>query len=1051
MLKSALSYTILESVALISAIAIQKNLLYPHGRRQQRIRIIHHIQGGNTMIQYRIADLADAYRKVKVDLFYSGNPRRLDLALFEKDLLKNLRVLEHVLNNKDKDYLLEISKGYLLCPKKVDYPSGEKKNENQENNFIVYAPEEKYSPKKIKAVDLRIIENTPIAFHIITTLWVNRIGQLFDAKLSRNAYGNRIRRNKTNDEPNLKALGTFNPYLHYYRSWRDNGLKVIRESLEKGKKVVAITADFTAFYHNIDPDFILSESFLKKTGIELEDDDKKFTSTIVMMLKHWADNTPLKHGLPVGCSISAVIANASLLLFDQSIERMIVPLYYGRYVDDIIMAIENNDNFKTEEDVWNWIINRISYLEKQKDKKQERIVYNIDGFLDPIDKKENTYKLYFESDKTRVLLLDSKSGLSFLDLLEHQIKEHSSEWRALPELPDEKHIASMLLSASNKTGEEADNLRKADSLTTRRALFAIKLRDFEFYCRNLPESSWKKQRRAFLETIDSFFTNLNSYFDMFHFFPRILSIATECSDYDFVESIATKVYNNIQNIPNVKYTVSKQRIQKKAKYKVLKYFVDYVKKSFRESIIASLTFPSQKDKLSELAKSCVWLDIEPIETIEHFHRILSGYDLASKPFRYFSFYKELNWPFNQDRTCETTIYQDIKHHPFIERRDFAYLLWLSKHCITKLPVSGVPQAWIFPTRPFNMSELYFCIDKALIHNHFISSILLIQRGYANQKDMMPAICREEDKVHHNIIKIQNEKIISSINVALASWKTHYSSWVASVCKKNDPDLTRYQRLSHLLNHILASRRKVHYVIFPELSIPPRWFLGIADKLKKADISLIGGIEYIHSTGGVSNQVWCSLLHDGLGFPQSVIIRYEKAFPAIHEEQELWKLARLKLIQENTNANKYIVQHGDLFFGILICSELTNIDYRAKYRGCVDAVFVPEWNQDTEMFSSLIEAAAYDVHAYVIQCNDRQYGDTRIRIPAKDHYRRDIVKIKGGEEDFFVIGKLDITKLRQFQSFCVSPTDKDAPFKPVPTGFQIAPYRKCLPVKNDDEQ
>ena len=156
-----------------------------------------------------------------------------------------------------------------------------------------------------------------------------------------------------------------------------------------------------------------------------------------------------------------------------------------------------------------------------------------------------------------------------------------------------------------------------------------------------------------------------------------------------------------------------------------------------------------------------------------------------------------------------------------------------------------------------------------------------------------------------------------------------------------------------------------------------------------------------------------------------------------------------MIPENPGQTCNIIQHGDFYFGILICSELTNIDYRAKLRGLVDAVFVPEWNPDIEMFSSLIEAAAYDIHAYIVQCNDRQYGDTRIRIPAKDHYSRDIVKVKGGEEDFYVIGKLNIDVLRKFQSFHISPIGSDALFKPVPVGFSIASYRKILPKGGEE--
>ena len=182
----------------------------------------------------------------------------------------------------------------------------------------------------------------------------------------------------------------------------------------------------------------------------------------------------------------------------------------------------------------------------------------------------------------------------------------------------------------------------------------------------------------------------------------------------------------------------------------------------------------------------------------------------------------------------------------------------------------------------------------------------------------------------------------------------------------------------------------------------------------------------------------------------MIVKQDKLAAAIHEEEDLRCYAGVKLVPENKDNKCVIIKHGDFYFGILICSELTNIDYRAQFRGYVDAIFVPEWNQDTEMFGSLIEAAAYDVHAYIIQCNDRRYGDTRIRIQAKQHYDRDIVKIKGGEEDYFVIGKLDINKLRQFQSNKISPTGESALFKPVPVGFVIAPYRECLPNENNDK-
>ncbi|EOV7882078.1 TPA: hypothetical protein ACVQQ3_002461 [Yersinia enterocolitica] len=100
----------------------------------------------------------------------------------------------------------------------------------------------------------------------------------------------------------------------------------------------------------------------------------------------------------------------------------------------------------------------------------------------------------------------------------------------------------------------------------------------------------------------------------------------------------------------------------------------------------------------------------------------------------------------------------------------------------------------------------------------------------------------------------------------------------------------------------------------------------------------------------------------------MIYREDKQRPAL---QELQRLAGLEMKPEKRWATPPIIQHGNFRFSLLICSELTNISHYAALRGNVDALFVPEWNQDTETFNALVESAALDIHAYIIQCNDRQ--------------------------------------------------------------------------------
>ena len=101
-------------------------------------------------------------------------------------------------------------------------------------------------------------------------------------------------------------------------------------------------------------------------------------------------------------------------------------------------------------------------------------------------------------------------------------------------------------------------------------------------------------------------------------------------------------------------------------------------------------------------------------------------------------------------------------------------------------------------------------------------------------------------------------------------------------------------------------------------------------------------------------------------------------------------------------------------------------------------FVPEWNQDIETFNPLVESAALDIHAFIIQCNDRDYGDSRIRAPFKEAWKRDVLRTKGGMTDYFVSAELSVKALRQFQDNHRSPSHT---FKPVPDGFVLSSSRK----------
>ncbi len=175
------------------------------------------------------------------------------------------------------------------------------------------------------------------------------------------------------------------------------------------------------------------------------------------------------------------------------------------------------------------------------------------------------------------------------------------------------------------------------------------------------------------------------------------------------------------------------------------------------------------------------------------------------------------------------------------------------------------------------------------------------------------------------------------------------------------------------------------------------------------------------------------------------LQLRKGLPAPHERDELRRSFDLSLAPpDRDSCEKYVYRHFGFSFSVLICSELTDITYRETLRGKVDSLIVLCWNQDLETFAALIESAALDVHCYTALVNNRKYGDSRVRGPYKQAWKRDLVRVRGGLHDYFVITELDISGLREFQSFHESPSDERASFKPTPEGFRITSSRRRIP-------
>lgn len=1022
-----------------------------------------------------LKNLGLAYRKAKVDLFYSqGAPLKV-IAEYEANLVKNLERLKAELLSNDHSWF---SSDDFLGSWTVMPAGFVERNREEPDDLIFSSSDRQWNAQSSRSHDayFRIMADCSVDFHVLSALWIMHVGHHFDQKLSENSYGNRLRRIKEEEDINQFSLGIFKHYFRPFQQWRDGGLNVMRSALKEGKSVIAITADVSSFYHKIHPGFLLEETFLFDVlKISLSEEEKCLHRFFIDLLVRWARKTPLQKGLPVGLSASSVIANMALIEFDRIIECEVVPLYYGRYVDDVVLVMENTCNFTTKQSVWEWVFARATLYNDGNEPApilgwgegdhSDEVVFSPTYLVAEEAKSE----IRFSNNKNKVFLLEGESGLAYVDIISREIEERASEWRAMPRLPSvADDIKSDLLNILQDNGEKADGLRKANRLTASRAGFAFLIRDFEAYAHNIESEGWSDYRSKFFQAYIEHVLVPPKFFDFARYFPRVLRLAVMCGDIDMWQKLSERVSSLAREVGRRdKITIKLKGSEDDTSFtkaEVLERWDKSICLQIYESLVSALpatlapaVAKRWTEAIEEFYKACVMYvmrlphAVPPFVTGDYMdwlqlqRDLIFACDLAAVPFRTFSLPEELlGQPTlkriksnDQQGFLLLTINDAVKILP----RDVVDgIAELHKWTENGSESDGLFCGLLFATRPFHFTELSL-LTKDLYdekNREKLQEIIFSLRGFS-VSDTMPSQCDGNFYVPH-------DASVKSPKIALTSWKTTHESWRRAVDKKPDRSMNRYRRLCKLVNSLLSEELDCQYMVFPELSLPPGWFMQVAFKLRQRGISLIAGVEYLHEEGAphVHNQVWASLLFDGFGFRTTVLYRQDKQRPAIHEECALHGMGNLTMVPELTlQPWPTIIHHGDFQFAMLICSELTNIDYRARLRGNIDTLFVVAWNQDIETFEALVESAALDIHAYIILCNDREFGDSRIRAPYRERWKRDVLRVKGGLSDYLVIGKLEVEALRAFQSNWRSPPGS---YKPTPDGFEIAETRRRLPSR-----
>ncbi|MBX3356343.1 MAG: hypothetical protein KF724_11675 [Phycisphaeraceae bacterium] len=1050
-------------------------------------------------------DMILAYRKAKVDCFYEQSLCVAEqFAEYEQDIEDRLVGLLDRLREQGAAKVLDevrLDETLVVLPKKLKL---EPENPDRvPPHPAVFsdrrrAADAAFQSSKVTA-ELRVSGEFPIEVYIISALWTNLVGHRFDACLGDDVYGARLRRFGDDGAPNnrpyhLWATGSFPPYFLAYAKWRERGLRACRRAIEDGQRIIAVNLDIRRYYHSIDPSFITKDRFHRQIGLvdtkepllvdangALNSFERRFTQEWVSFLSRWSECASMwirsaggnveQGGLPLALTAARVMANVLLAPWDRQIRTRLSPLFYGRYVDDMQLVLADPGDRTTATEVLRFIGERLGMEPVTLSEGTD------DSFRIDLGQLGGQSDLRIQPNKVRAFVLEGNAGRDLIDVIEREVGELSSERRLLPDPDQLTHsIAARVLSASTDPATTPDRLGRSDGPSIRRFGWSVQLAQARTLADDLPAPEWSRIRDAMFEFAGSHILRADRFFDHWDQVPRLLEIAVMCGDWaaalqvvrltleclETIESRATAVDLNGQQASQADANGSLEGAWTRLR--------EHVTRKLREAVIRWAAIggrPSGAEDRGELSHERQRLLQEvgiDAESLQASCQRLCRHDLGGPPARLDTEQAGVEaWVDGGEsisRILEAINHADSRIIPDI--REFLRLV--VKHSpgseslapLTPQPADLRP--FLFPTRPFRFDE-FPAIDPRCIQD--ISRWRRYARAFRGVWVGESAASPEEqgaappntagsggEGASHaegdrpEWIRVGIKQAPRAVRIALANLRTEDTAWAASAAGTPMLTLARYQQLAELVNDILRKRPRPDYLILPELSLPEAWCSSLTRRLSDSGVNLIAGLEYRHyPSSEVRSHALLHLLDDRLGFTAPLRIDQPKAGPAVGEEFELLRVHGRTWRVPNRSEWCRVYEHHGIVFGVLVCSELQDIHRRAILRGWVDALAVPSWNRDLGTFSALVESAALDVHAFVAYVNNRSYGDSRVRSPAREDHLRDLARIRGGLHDGFVMVEVDPGPLREFQSRARSWPQPSDHFKPVPSGFVCHPRRR----------
>lgn len=402
-----------------------------------------------------------AYKKLKSSVYFDKTQLilRNEIVEFESDIDDLEEYFEELcwrfLDNQQREKLYqEICNSIWVdvFPKKL--------SDEQKNGIITNAVSSSIEIKEKQYYIHMCVEG-----HILGVLWLMLIGYRIDEQVYKHSFGNRIRKkllNELSEEPTYSPY-LFEPYFEQYESWRDSALDKAAKNLDMGHDVVILTMDFRRYFYSLDLDDHAFKQLYQDACIEEEENQEllaslnDFLAKVISEYSNWFDENEFgrRKILPIGFLPSNVIANWCLKNFDKAVVDGWNPVYFGRYVDDILIVDKvphNSDVFNlakenkvTREKVIDFFLKQCSRWSGIGNSEciknngmalflasdENRDNYILNKRYNPVENDNS--KITIQNEKLKIFYFKSGETDALITCFKEEISKNKSEFRNMPE------------------------------------------------------------------------------------------------------------------------------------------------------------------------------------------------------------------------------------------------------------------------------------------------------------------------------------------------------------------------------------------------------------------------------------------------------------------------------------------------------------------------------------------------------------------------------------------------------------------------------------------